>query len=104
MIPVMCILQEGQIAADTEAALKSEIGAFVLRAFGGPADIDWVVVAAGNGFTGAMPSNAIVVSLRASRSLAQGERVPLLETLNEICTSITGLSANNVVTAIRDPR
>lgn len=40
MIPVMCIVQDEQISALIEKNLRSQISAFVDRAFKVPADID----------------------------------------------------------------
>lgn len=102
MIPVMCVVQEGQISAEVEYVLKAEISAFALRAFDETADIDWIEVPKGNGFTAAEPSNTVVASLQSNRSLATSERVSLLKELSEICMDRTGRSFNEVVVAIRD--
>ena len=102
MIPVMCVVQEGQLSVDAENALKSEINSFVKRAFDAAADIDWIVVPRGSGFTAAKPSNSLITSLQANRALDQSERISLLRELGDICTSKTGCSSNEVITAIRD--
>lgn len=103
MIPVMCIVQEGQVSETAERALKSEIGGFTRRAFNAPADIDWIVVPTGSGFTAARPSTTVIASLHANRDLAEAERVSLLRQLADICMRETGRSAHEVVTSIRNP-
>lgn len=103
MIPVMCVIQEGQISEDVEQGLKSALNDFTMQAFGNQADIDWIEVVKGNGFTAAQPSTSIITSLHANRFLEQSERLSLLKQLSEICMKETGRSANEVVTSIRDP-
>lgn len=104
MIPVTCFVQDGQISASVESALRLDIDGFVQRAFHAPADIDWIVVASGSGFTGARPSTSVVASLQANRVLGQGERIALLKELSAICMRKTGRSAHEIVTSIRDPK
>ena len=102
MIPVMCVVQEGQISTEVEYALKSEISEFTKRAFDALADIDWIEVPKNSGFTAAKPSTTVITSLQANRPLEQAERVSLLRELSGICMNRTGRSFNEVVTAIRD--
>lgn len=104
MIPVMCVVQEGQISLEREYALKSAINLFTQRVFGQIADIDWIEVAKGNGFTAAESSTTLIASLRSSRQLRHGERLPLLNELREICRQKTGCSIGDVMTSIRDPQ
>lgn len=101
MIPVMCVVQEGQIPTDVEYALRSAICNFVQRAFGALAEIDWIEVPKGSGFTAAKPSTAVIASLQADRSLIQTERISLLKELSDIFIEKTGRSPNEVVIAIR---
>lgn len=104
MIPVMCIVQEGQIPHHAERGLKAQIDAFTQRAFSAPADIDWIVVPEGSGFTAGEPSTTVIASLHANRPLPQTVRIALLKELGEICMANTGRSANEVVTSIRNPK
>lgn len=104
MIAVMCIVQEGQVSPEAEIGLKAQISRFTQRAFAAPADIDWIVVPIGNGFTAAEPSTAVIASLHANRPLKQAERVVLLKELGKICIAHTGCSANEVMTSIRNPK
>lgn len=103
MVPVMCIVQEGQISPKTEFGLKAQISKFTQRAFLAPADIDWLVVPEGSGFTAARPSRTVIASLHSNRGLAQDERISLLKELGEICMAATGRSASEIVTSIRNP-
>ncbi len=104
MIPVMCVVQQGQVSADVEDALKAEIDVFAQRAFREPADIDWIEVPEGSGFTAGKPSTTVIASLQSSKALEHDERVALLKQLCDICMDKTGRSSHEVVTSIRDPR
>lgn len=104
MVPVMCIVQQGQVAADVESALKDAIEALSQRAFREPAEIDWIEVPEGSGFTAARPSTSIIVSLQSNKPLEHDERISLLRELCDICMDKTRCSSHNVVTSIRDPR
>lgn len=104
MILVMCVVQQGQMSAAVEDALKEEIDAFSRRAFQEPAEIDWIEVPEGSGFTAGRPSTSVIASMQSSRNLVQDERVALLKELCHICMIKTGRSSHDVVTSIRDPR
>ncbi|MCV6576668.1 MAG: hypothetical protein OIF58_13115 [Cohaesibacter sp.] len=104
MLPVMCIVQESQISGQIATALKSDINDFTLKAFGTWADIDWIEVPLGSGFTAAKPSTSLITSLYANRSMDHQERIALLYELSALCMLRTGLSENQVMTAIRDPQ
>lgn len=104
MIPVMCVVQEGQISTEVEYALKSAINTFSQNVFDLPADIDWIEVAKGSGFTAAKPSTSMIASLYTYKVLEQSERISLLRELCNICMEKTGLSPNEVMTSIRTPK
>jgi len=104
MIPVMCIVQEGQISPEAERKLKAGISDFTRRSFSAAADIDWIVVPIGSGFTAAAPSTSVIASLHANRSLPPTEHISLLGELSAICMDSTKRSANEVVTSIRNPK
>ncbi|MEM8651870.1 MAG: hypothetical protein AAGF54_15150 [Pseudomonadota bacterium] len=104
MIPVMCIVQEGQISSDAEHGLKTQIRDFTRRAFSSDADIDWIVVPKSSGFTAAEPSNTVIASMHSNRPLLQQERAELLRELGDICMDNTGRSPNEIVTSIRNPQ
>lgn len=103
MIPVMCIVQEGQLPTAAADGLKSRISDFTQRVFSAPADIDWIVVPKGSGFTAAGPSASVIASLPANRPLCQSERRQLLKELVAICMAQTGQSAHEIVASIRNP-
>ena len=103
MIPVMCVTQEGLLSADAAATLKAEIGAFTGRAFDEQADIDWIVVPAGSGFTAAEPSTSLIASMQANRPLQAPERIALLRELSDMCMREANRTKNEVVASIRDP-
>ncbi len=103
MIPVMCVVQQGQISTETESAMKVEICEIVQKALNSMAKIDWIEVPKGSGFTAAKPSNAVITSVYADRPLAEIERNRLLQELRDTCASRTGKSLSDVVAYVRDP-
>lgn len=104
MIPVMCIVQEGQLSQHAETALRADIADFSQRAFAEGADIDWIVVPKGSGFTAGKPSNSMIASLFGNRVLQQDERAALLRELGEICMRHSGCTPDEVVTSVRNPQ
>ena len=104
MISCVCMVQEGQITPDQQAILRRDTADFAQRHFGGEPQFNWVTVGKGNGFTEAKPSNSVIVSMNADRSLAPSSREPLLRELCEIWERGAQLSPNAVVTGIRDPK
>ena len=103
MTACMCLVQEGQVSAEQEAALRSRMDVFSVEAFDAPPAIAWIAVPEGNGFTAAKPSTSVLVSIQSNRPLPQGERVELLSELCDIWMQETGLGADEVVTVVRDP-
>ena len=104
MIPCTCIVQAGQISADTEATLRAHLNAFTTRAFGAPAEIGWMEIPEGSGFTAAKPSTSAVVSVSAPSPVAQETRKVLLEELCGIWTRETRASLDEIVGVIADPQ
>lgn len=104
MIPVMCIVQQGQVPKEAEADMKAQIDDFTRKAFFEPADIDWIVVPHGSGFTAGDPSQTVVASLHANRPLPKAERTALLRELGDICSRHAGVSPHDVLTSIRNPQ
>lgn len=103
MINCTCMIQEGQISPDQEAVLRRDTADFASRHFGSEPSQNWVVVAKGDGFTESKPSNSVIVSMNADRSLDLATREPLLRELCEIWERGSGLSPDEVVTVISDP-
>lgn len=104
MIPVMCVVQKGQITPIVEKELRSEIADYTKRAFEAEANITWIEVPEGSGFTAGEPSTTIIASLHANRDLDQKTRISLLNELCDICVAATGLTPNEVVTSVRNPQ
>ena len=104
MINCTCMVQEGQISLDQEAVLRRDTAGFASKHFGGEPEFHWVTIAKGDGFTEAKPSNSVIVSMNADRSLAPAMREPLLRELCEIWERGSGLSPDEVVTVISDPK
>lgn len=103
MIQYTCLVQKGQIPADTEAALRAGLDDFTTRNFNAPAAINWIEIDKGSGFTAAKPSTSSIVSLAAHAPVEQSARVPLLKELCALWTEETGCSLDEVVGVINDP-
>lgn len=103
MIQCTCIVQAGQISEASQAALSGKIDTFTQKAFGAGAEINWISVPQGGGFTASKPSTSSIVSLRAPTPVDQAERGPLLHELCGFWTAETGQSLNEVVGVISDP-
>lgn len=103
MIPVLSFVQEGQIASSTFETLEKGLADICQSAFGDEPAIRWVEVQPGNGFSGAQPSKASLVRMEANRSLAQEERVEIMEKICDFWMENTGCSINEIVAAVSDP-
>ena len=103
MIMCNCIVQAGQISAETEAALRAGLSDFTQRRFGAPAEINWLSVPENSGFTAAEPSTSSIISMLANAPVAQAEREALLRELCGIWTKETDCSLDEVVGVISDP-
>ena len=103
MTQCLCMVQQGQISAAAEAALRTGLSAFAQDAFGSPAEINWIVVPERSGFSAGEPSAASIVSLGAHEPLEQPRRAALLKELCDLWINTTGCSINDVVGVIRDP-
>ena len=104
MITCNCIVQAGQVPAETEAALRANLNAFAERAFGEPADINWRVVPERSGFTAAKPSTSSIISIAANRPIPQPERAALLKEMCELWVGETKRTLDEVVGVISDPQ
>lgn len=103
MTDCICMVQAGQISAQQEETLRAETSAFAQRHFGAPAEINWVIVSEGSGFTEGAPSTSVIVSMASDRPLPPSEREPLLRELGQIWEEHAARSPDEVVSVIRDP-
>ena len=103
MVMCNCIVQAGQISADTEAALKTKLDAFTQRAFGEAAEINWLAIPVNSGFTATKPSTSSIISMRAPKVVEQSRREALLHELCGIWTAETKCTLDEVVGVISDP-
>jgi|GEM_PF-1515495 len=104
MISCNCIVQAGQISAETEATLRANLNAFAERSFGEPAEIHWRAIPERSGFTAAKPSTSSIISMQANQSLPQSKRAKLLREMCELWISETKRSLDEVVGVISDPQ
>lgn len=103
MTACICMVQQGQISAVQEATLRERTSAFAETNFGSPAEINWVTVPEGSGYTEGKLSTSVIVGMTADRSLAPSEREPLLRELGQIWEEHAARGPDEVVTVIRDP-
>jgi len=103
MIHSTCLVQAGQISGETEAALRNQLAEFAQRAFAAPAQINWIVVPVGSGFTAGKPSTSSVVSMRSTAPLEQTTREALLRELSDVWMAETNCSHDELVAVISDP-
>ena len=103
MIPCRCLVQAGQVPDRRQSELRSLLNDFSARSFGKDADISWVPVAAGCGFTASKPSTSSVVAFTAPTPLDQSTRVKLLSEICDLWMAQTGCSLNEIVAVISDP-
>ena len=103
MINCTCFVQEGQAPDRQQSEMQTLLRDFASKSFGGDAQIAWVPVAQGNGFTEGKPSSSSVVSFTADAPLQPQRRESLLRELVELWTARTGCSVDEIVAVIADP-
>ncbi|MEL6862635.1 MAG: hypothetical protein AAGL11_12420 [Pseudomonadota bacterium] len=103
MIPCNCVVQDAQVSAASEAVLRQNLNAFTEKHFGEPAEISWLRVPAGSGFTAGSPSTSAIISIRANAPVSKAQREPLLRDLCAMWMAETNQTLNEVVGVISDP-
>lgn len=103
MINCTCFIQEGQAPDLRKADLQGLLNRFSISALGEEAQIAWIPVAPGNGFTAYKPSTSSVVSITANQNLDSERRESLLRELVTLWTNQTGCSIDEIVAVIADP-
>ncbi|MDJ0920140.1 MAG: hypothetical protein QNI84_03365 [Henriciella sp.] len=103
MIACNCIVQAGQISAETEASLRTFVNDFAERHFGTPAEISWMAIPEKSGFTAARPSTSSIISMRANMPVSQADRETLLRELCSVWARETGRSLDEIVGVLSDP-
>ncbi|MEM7097522.1 MAG: hypothetical protein AAF541_04620 [Pseudomonadota bacterium] len=104
MINCTCIVQEGQHPDQSKAKLQRTLNHFTKTAFAEEAQIAWIPVAGGNGFTAGEPSTSSIVSITANAPLTTDRRESLLRELVEIWTDEVRCSVDEIVAVIADPQ
>ncbi len=104
MTRCMCLVQAGQTPDTRQAELETVLIQFAEQAFDKPAEINWISIAEGNGFTAAAPSTSSIVSMTANQPLTQDRRHALLSDLCDRWMDVTGCSLNEIVAVISDPQ
>jgi hypothetical protein len=103
MINCTCVIQEGQSPDLRRGEMQSVLKSFASRSFGQEAQIAWVPVAEGNGFTAGEPSTSSIVSFTAHEQLSPERRETLLRELVSLWTERTGCTVDEIVAVIADP-
>ncbi len=103
MINCTCVVQAGQTPDLRQTEMQNALNGFSERSFGHEAQIAWIPVAAGNGFTAGKPSTSSIVSITADEQLSPERRESLLRELVAIWTERTGCSVDEIVAVISDP-
>lgn len=103
MIPILCLVQEDQITPSVCQELKDNLNSLVTSLLNNEADITWIEVSKGNGFTARKPSRSSIVSLSANRPLSDDERLAAMKTICDLWTDKTGCTMNEIVAAVSDP-
>ena len=103
MISCTCVVQEGQTPDAHREVMEGALARFTATAFGEDAQVNWIPVAPGNGFTAGQPSTSSVVSMTANEPLDAERREALLRELVAVWTLQTGCTVDEIVAVIADP-
>ena len=103
MINCTCFVQAGQQPDLKKQALHGLLNQFTTEAFGAEAQVAWIPVPEGSGFTAGQPSTSSVVSMTAGEPLSAARRESLLRQFVGLWTEETGCSVDEVVAVISDP-
>lgn len=103
MINCTCIVQAGQSPDRLKVEAQEVLNLFAFKSFGEKAQIAWIPVAEGNGFTAGNPSTCSVVSMTSNEVINPVRRELLLRDLVAAWTEATGVSVDEVVAVITDP-
>ena len=103
MINCTCVVQEGQAPDLQKGEIQDLLNRFTSASFGQEAQIAWIPVAPGNGFTERKPSTSSVVSMTSNEPLSAERRESLLRELAGSWTDLAGCSLDEIVVVIADP-
>ena len=103
MISCTCFVQEGQSPDQHRENIQGLLERFTSTSFADQAQIAWIPVAPGNGFTAGAPSTSSVVAMTANEPLEPSRRELLLREFVDLWTAETGCSIDEIVAVISDP-
>ena len=98
-----CIVQAKQISPDTQAALRANLDKFTRAKFGSPAEISWVEIEPGSGYTANELSTSSIVSVSSGEPVEQSARIDMLQELCDLWSGTTGCTLDEIVGVINDP-
>ncbi len=103
MIHCTCVVQEGQKPDARKKSIYDLLNRFSSDSFGEVAQIVWIPVAPGNGFTANKPSTSSVISITANKPLSEERRELLLRKLVHLWSAETECTIDEVVAVLADP-
>ncbi len=103
MINCTCFVQAGQSPDLHKEDLSALLNRFATARLGEAAQIAWIPVPKGNGFTAGKPSTSSVVAMTANENLTPERRESLLREFVTLWTNETGCSVDEIVAVISDP-
>jgi phenylpyruvate tautomerase PptA (4-oxalocrotonate tautomerase family) len=102
-----CMIQAGQISAAEQRALAEglrSIGRELLHDPPEGAEVTWLTIRAGFGFSAGKPSTSSLVARSVPHGLPQTERKEFMTRVSDLWRDTTGCTANEiVVTAVDGP-
>ncbi len=99
MINGICLIQEGQISEDVQSVLTEGISAITHTQFGDTADLTWINIADGDGWTSGKPSSTSVVML-LTPPIDQDHREKVMTLLCDHWTISTGCDVNKILVSL----
>jgi hypothetical protein len=99
-----CIIQEGQTAHHKQESLADGLQRIGREAFGddSPADVSWIVIKQGFGWTAGEPSTSSIVIRSVPVGLPLDQREAFMRKVCELWENETGCSINEVVVTAWD--
>ena len=103
MVNCMCMVQAGQAPDRAKGKLLAVLNSFTRSSFGQEAQVAWIPVGPGNGFTAGKPSTSSVVAMTAAVALSTERREALLREFVAQWTRSMGCTVDEIVAVISDP-
>lgn len=96
MISCTCLVQEGQLAENVQQSLEAGLSDLTTRYFNAAANVVWLPIRKGNGYTAGVPSTSSLCSVQVP-DMDQSTRVTLLSDICDLWMRETQCSINEIV-------